>query len=89
MSKSKTLAASKPAAFPAAAADYEAWLGGLIDLVADDLTLKHQLMKKSALAFLRATFFRWMQLWPGVCPELADAKAVLAVGDLHIENFGT
>lgn len=89
MSKSKTLEGSKPAAFPAAAADYEAWLGGLIDLVAEDLTLKHQLMKKSALAFLRATFFRWMQLWPDVCPELADAKAVLSVGDLHIENFGT
>jgi hypothetical protein len=30
-----------------------------------------------------------MQLWPAVCPELAQAPELLAVGDLHIENFGT
>jgi len=89
MGKSKTLAGAKPAGFAAATGDYEDWLGGRLTLVPDDLELKHQLMKQSALAFLRATFYRWMQLWPDTCPELADAKPVLAVGDLHIENFGT
>ncbi len=28
-------------------------------------------------------------MWPQVCPELADAPAVLGIGDLHVENFGT
>jgi uncharacterized protein (DUF2252 family) len=46
-------------------------------------------MVESAFAFLRATFYRWVQLWPKVCPELANAPRVLAVGDLHVENFGT
>jgi hypothetical protein len=30
-----------------------------------------------------------MQLWPKVCPDPAHAPRVLAVGDLHVENFGT
>ena len=39
--------------------------------------------------FLRATFYRWVQRWPEVCPDLAAAPVVLSVGDLHVENFGT
>jgi hypothetical protein len=39
--------------------------------------------------FLRATYYRWAQIWPQVCPDLARAPQVLAVGDLHVENFGT
>lgn len=46
-------------------------------------------MRESAFVFLRATFFRWMQLWPERCPDEDDAPAVLGVGDLHLENFGT
>src|SRR5438445_5345090 len=46
-------------------------------------------MAGGVFPFLRATFYRWMQRWPEVCPELAKAPAVLAVGDLHVENFGT
>ena len=68
---------------------YEAWLGGRIPLLDADLRLKHQRMAQSPFSFLRATFYRWVQLWPQVCPELATAPAVLGVGDLHVENFGT
>jgi hypothetical protein len=75
--------------FVAATAAYEAWLGQQMQLVPDDLKLKHQKMQASAFMFLRATFYRWMQLWPVVCPELAGARTVLGVGDLHTENFGT
>ena len=75
--------------FVEATSRYEAWLGGQLTLVPPDLALKHDRMAASAFMFLRATFYRWMQLWPLVCPELADAKSVLAVGDLHTENFGT
>ena len=46
-------------------------------------------MAESPFPFLRATFYRWVQRWPEVCPELATAPAVLSVGDLHVENFGT
>ena len=46
-------------------------------------------MRESAFPFLRATFYRWMQVWPEVCPDLVKAPHVLGVGDLHVENFGT
>lgn len=68
---------------------YEAWLAKHTTLLADDLKLKHERMAGDAFAFLRATFYRWMQLWPEVCPELTSAPPVLGVGDLHVENFGT
>ncbi|MDP9262687.1 MAG: DUF2252 domain-containing protein [Acidobacteriota bacterium] len=72
-----------------ATASYEKWLGEGTKLVRGDLELKHERMRESSFAFLRATFYRWMQVWPERCPEAAAAPAVLAVGDLHIENFGT
>ena len=46
-------------------------------------------MKAAIFPFLRATYYRWAQLWPEICPELAKGPQVLAVGDLHVENFGT
>ena len=69
--------------------DYETWLSARIPLLNADLGFKHERMAQSAFAFLRATFYRWVQVWPQVCPELANAPAVLGVGDLHVENFGT
>src|SRR4029077_9360252 len=50
---------------------------------------KHQVMREAIFPFFRATFYRWAQLWPEVCPECAKAPELLAVGDLHVENFGT
>ncbi len=46
-------------------------------------------MGQDVFSFLRATFYRWMQLWPEVCANEERAPQVLAVGDLHVENFGT
>jgi uncharacterized protein (DUF2252 family) len=46
-------------------------------------------MAESPFVFLRGTFYRWVQVWPLVCPKLVDVPRVLAVGDLHVENFGT
>src|SRR5205085_1563282 len=34
-------------------------------------------------------FYRWMQLWHELAADLAAVEQVLAVGDLHVENFGT
>jgi hypothetical protein len=68
---------------------YEAWLGRHMRAVRADIELKHGEMAADAFSFLRATFYRWCELWPKICPDEARAPAVLAVGDLHVENFGT
>ncbi len=68
---------------------YERWLRQQMPLLAPDIALKHQAMANDPFSFLRATFYRWVQVWPRVCPEATAAPAVLAVGDLHVENFGT
>jgi Uncharacterized protein conserved in bacteria (DUF2252) len=68
---------------------FEEWLGRHTRLVKADLRLKHQRMAEAVFPFLRATFYRWMQIWPEICSDLARAPEVLAVGDLHVENFGT
>jgi hypothetical protein len=68
---------------------YESWLARQTDVVLGDLRLKHARMRESAFVFLRGTFYRWMTEWPIVCADLADAPRVCAVGDLHLENFGT
>ena len=69
--------------------DYEQWLARQIPLVPADLHLKHTLMRQSGFCFLRATFYRWMQVWPATCPDLVTAPVLPAIGDLHVENFGT
>jgi hypothetical protein len=68
---------------------YEEWVGRHTPLVKRDLSLKHERMAEAVFPFLRATFYRWIQTWPEVCSDLAKAPRVLAVGDLHVENFGT
>src|SRR5262249_41822114 len=73
----------------AATRGYETWLARTVPVLRADFHRKHRLMARDAFSFLRATFYRWSQLWPEECPELMGAPAVLAVGDLHIENFGT
>ncbi len=68
---------------------FEKWMAARTRLVKADLIFKHRRKAESPFLFLRATFYRWVQLWGEVCPGLAAAPTVLAVGDLHIENFGT
>jgi uncharacterized protein (DUF2252 family) len=68
---------------------YEAWLGRQMPLVATDLRLKHLRMRLAPFLFLRATFYRWCQLWAAGAGDLASATRVLSVGDLHLENYGT
>ena len=68
---------------------YEAWLHEQTTVVASDLRDKHRAMAEAPFPFLRATFYRWLQLWDAHCPYLAGAPKVLGVGDLHVENFGT
>jgi hypothetical protein len=80
----------KPArSFKADNAAFEKWLGRQCDLVKKDLNKKHGKMRKDAFTFLRATYFRWARRIETLCPRLAKAPAVLCVGDVHLENFGT
>ena len=70
-------------------ADYERWLGGQLHLIPEDLALKHERMRGDVFSFFRATFYRFAESWPALCPQFAQAPRVLGIGDLHIENFGT
>jgi hypothetical protein len=72
-----------------ASRSYEAWLRRQTKVRPADLRHKHERMRESPFVFLRGTFYRWLQHWPETCAEILDAPAVLAVGDLHVENFGT
>jgi hypothetical protein len=72
-----------------ATAEFEKWAARHVHLIPSDVKLKHRLMAQSPFPFFRATFYRWAQWWPMICPELARAPQVLAIGDLHVENFGT
>jgi hypothetical protein len=70
---------------------YETWLQEQLkgDLDKSAITKKHNKMGESAFAFLRATYWRWAETILEVCPDLASAPAVVAVGDIHLENYGT
>jgi uncharacterized protein (DUF2252 family) len=69
---------------------FEAWMRKRTDVSRRLLKNKHRKMGTGAFPFLRATFYRWVERWPEVCPRPArrDQDVLLAVGDLHVENFG-
>jgi hypothetical protein len=73
------------------AAAYEDWLRAQLDgeVVEKDIDTKHGKMADGPFPFLRATYWRWAETILDICPELADAPRVLAVGDIHLENYGT
>lgn len=70
---------------------YEAWLRAQLDgeIVEADLQKKHKRMRAEPFAFLRATYWRWAETILEVCSDLGNAPRALAVGDMHVENFGT
>jgi hypothetical protein len=72
-----------------ATSEYEDWMRRCATVIEGDLVRKHKEMKKELFAFMRGTFYRWAQLWPNVCRNLCAAPEVLAVGDLHVNSFGT
>jgi hypothetical protein len=70
---------------------YEQWVRAsmLVPVVESELTAKHQQMREDAFLFFRGTYYRWAQVWPVVCKEVARAPQIVAVGDLHVGSFGT
>lgn len=70
---------------------YEDWLRQQLHdgVVKQDLARKHAKMCVSPFVFLRATYWRWAETILDVSPDLANGTPVLAVGDIHLENYGT
>jgi uncharacterized protein (DUF2252 family) len=72
-----------------ATSSYEKWVASCVPLERSDLAFKHRQMALGLFPFFRATFYRWSQIWREVAGDAAAAPPLLAVGDLHVENFGT
>lgn len=68
---------------------YEQWMAQRIAIIKRDLVLKHERLAEDPFVFLRGTFYRWLQQWPAAGAPVTAAPRLLAVGDLHVENFGT
>jgi Uncharacterized protein conserved in bacteria (DUF2252) len=68
---------------------YEAWLRRHVPVIASELRDKHAQMRKDPFVFLRGTFYRWVQCWGTLDAAVRRAPTVVAVGDLHVESFGT
>lgn len=70
---------------------YEAWLADRLTIIQADLDIKHEYMAGDIFTFMRATFYRWMQIWfeEKDFKKLSEAPSVLSVGDLHTDNFGS
>jgi hypothetical protein len=69
--------------------EYEKWLAKQTNVITADIRRKHAFMAQGVFPFFRATFYRWLQVWPEVDKHMSQAPKVLGVGDLHVENFGT
>jgi hypothetical protein len=68
---------------------FESWLRKQTPIVQGDLRHKHTAMGDNPFCFLRATYYRWAQQFILLDHALARSPRVLAIGDLHLENFGT
>ena len=70
---------------------YEAFLRNELghEVVEEGLLEKRYEMASGPFPFLRATYWRWAETIQDIEPELTVATRVLAVGDIHLENFGT
>jgi Uncharacterized protein conserved in bacteria (DUF2252) len=72
-----------------ATTDYERWLRRHTPVVVSALREKHERMREDPFGFLRGTFYRWAQLYPALAAEPPDTPHVVAIGDLHVDSFGT
>ncbi len=75
--------------FLQATASYERWRARRIPIVAADLARKHEQLASSTFVLLRGTYYRFLQQFQQLLPELAGASRTIVVGDLHVENYGT
>jgi hypothetical protein len=67
---------------------YDAWADEHVVTLADARLDKHARMAGDPFAFLRGTYYQWVLRVAEALPKI-PGPVVLAVGDLHVENFGT
>jgi len=69
--------------------DFEVWMRKRTDVSNRLLEKKHRKMADGAFPFLRATFYRWVEYWPEICPQLADCPGdvLLAVTGRTVRNL--
>ena len=58
-----------------ATSKYETWLDGRLRLLQDDVAFKHEQMRLAPFPFLRATYYRWAQIWRDACAAV-DRRAL-------------
>jgi hypothetical protein len=73
----------------AATRSYERWMHDCGPVVERHLQQKHAKMKQDPFQFFRGSYYRWAQTWAEACSECANGPVVLAVGDLHVDSYGT
>src|SRR3981081_125748 len=81
--------AKRESSIQQATKNYEEWMRNTTRIIEAQLSSKHEQMRQDLLAFFRGTYYRWAQLWSEECADWCDAPKILAVGDLHIDSFGT
>lgn len=65
------------------------FLGAHTQIVQADLDKKYDDMASDPFLFYRGTAYRRTARFPIICPKLAKLPKVLAVIDLHVDNYGT
>lgn len=76
--------------FANASTSYESWMASRFKPVAKGLDYRHQALAADPFTFLRGTFYWWLLRWDQLMPAaVRKLPPILAVGDLHLENFGT
>src|ERR1700691_986135 len=68
---------------------YENWMRDCAPVVEKHLVDKHVKMQHDPFQFLRGTYYRWAQIWRGVCTECSTAPSVIGVGDPHVDSYGS
>ena len=66
-------------------AEYERWLDERIATIAEGRRQKHRRLRESPFAFLRGAY----PVWLARNADMAYGPLLLAIGDLHVDNFGT
>ncbi|HEY6794508.1 MAG TPA: DUF2252 family protein [Kineosporiaceae bacterium] len=78
-----------PRPFDDSSAAFLAWMADHPPVIEPEFAVRAKKIAQDPFTFLRGTFYRWAELFGWYCPELAGAPRILAVGDLHADNFGT
>lgn len=75
--------------FSSSTVSYERWRARRIQIVEADLLVKQAMLRESPFLLFRASPYRYHERFFALLPDLATAPTAVAVGDLHVENFGT